>query len=67
MKKNLILWEGNSLLDNAPIAVIALLSSNNRKTGDNGTKNMVQTVIIRTDIDPVTASKNKQDESICGS
>lgn len=54
-------WEGLSALDNQPIAVIATLETNNRKTGD-----MVQVWILRSDVNPVEATKTGQDFSICG-
>tara|TARA_A100001011_G_scaffold398135_1_gene501507 strand:+ start:507 stop:1241 length:735 start_codon:yes stop_codon:yes gene_type:complete len=56
-----ILWEGASLLDGKPIVAIALVGSNNSKTGK-----MVQILYIRTDIDPISANKNGEDYSICG-
>lgn len=56
-----ILYQGPSMLDGKPIAVVAIADANNRKTGD-----MVQTYIIRTDIDPITANRTGEDESICG-
>jgi len=56
-----ILYEGPSLIDGKPIVVIATVKSNNRKTGA-----MVQTWIIRSDIDPITASRLGEDFSICG-
>lgn len=56
-----ILWSGDSLIDGSPIVVIGPPGSSNNKTG-----NMAQTYIIRSDIDPVTASRTGQDESICG-
>ena len=59
--KNSIIYEGPSLIDGAPIVVIALVKSSNKKTG-----NMVQTYIIRADKDPLTASKYGLDYSICG-
>ena len=48
-----IAYEGKSLIDKSPIVVIvtALNKSGNSKTGD-----MVQTFIIRSDVDPVTAA-----------
>lgn len=51
------------MLDGAPIAVIvcALKGSRNVKTGD-----MVQTYIIRSDIDPISAVRSGADASICG-
>lgn len=56
-----IIYQGPSLLDGAPIVVVALTSSTNRKTG-----NMVQTYILRGDMDPVSASRIGADVSICG-
>ena len=59
-----ILYEGPSLLDGAPIVVIAnriTAKSTNEKTGA-----MVQTFIIRSDIDPVSALKSGDDASVCG-
>ena len=57
-----VIWQGASVLDGSPIAVIATLKTSNAKTGD-----MVQTWIIRTDINPVEASKIGLDSSVCGS
>ena len=56
-----IIYEGPSLIDGAPIVVLAQDNSTNRKTG-----NMMQTYVIRADIDPITASRTGQDKSICG-
>jgi hypothetical protein len=56
-----IIHEGPSRIDGKPIVVIATMKTTNRKTGD-----MVQTWILRSDINPVEASKTKQDKSICG-
>lgn len=65
MKKNngAIIYRGPSLLDGKPIVVIAVgfTASSNRKTG-----NMIQTYILRHDVDPITAIKTGADESICG-
>lgn len=58
---NSIIYEGPSLIDGAPIVVIAIVKSSNKKTGD-----MVQTHIIRSDMDPLSASKYGHDYSICG-
>lgn len=55
------LYEGPSLIDGKPIAVIAIDQSKNGKTGG-----MLQTYIIRSDINPLTASKTGEDFSICG-
>jgi hypothetical protein len=56
-----ILYRGASILDGAPIVVIATMGSRNIKTGD-----MVQTWILREDIAPHHATKNGDDASVCG-
>ena len=49
------------MIDGSPIVVIAIIQSNNGKTG-----NMLQTYVLRADIDPLTASKTGADFAICG-
>lgn len=64
MTNGYILYEGPSLLDGAPIVVIATgfaSKSANGKTGD-----MIQTWILRADIAPHHAVKSGDDSSICG-
>lgn len=56
-----VFYDGPSMLDGSPILGIAILNSENAKTGD-----MVQTFIIRADIAPVEAIKAGADVSICG-
>ncbi len=56
-----IIYQGPSLIDGKPIVAIVVANSDNSKTG-----NMVQTYIIRADIDPRDASKTGEDFSICG-
>lgn len=56
-----IIYDGPSLIDGQPIVAIAQVNTTNRKTGD-----MVQTYIIRSDVDPITASRTGQDHAICG-
>ncbi|WP_422049744.1 hypothetical protein [Shimia sp.] len=56
-----IIYQGPSLLDGQEIIVVAQTKTSNRKTGD-----MVQTYILRADIDPISASRTGQDFSICG-
>lgn len=56
-----IIYQGPSRLDKQPVFVAAITSSDNRKTGD-----MVQTYIMRADMDPRLASKLGEDFSICG-
>jgi hypothetical protein len=59
--KHAIIYNGPSLLDGQPIVVIATYSNRNTKTG-----RVVQTYIIRADMDPRDASKTGADFSICG-
>ena len=65
MKPNgVILYQGPSLIDGAPIVVIAtglVNKTSNTKTGD-----MIQTWIMRSDIAPHLAVKSGQDVSVCG-
>ncbi len=56
-----IIYRGPSLIDGAPIVVVAIDSSRNVKTG-----RMVQTYILRADMNPLEASKSGADVSICG-
>lgn len=56
-----VIYSGPSLIDGQPIIVLAQRGSKNRKTG-----NMLQTFILRGDVDPVTANRCGQDVSICG-
>ena len=59
--KHAIIYKGPSLLDEKPIVVIATYSNRNTKTGK-----VVQTYILREDINPLEASKTGEDYSICG-
>ena len=59
--KHAIIYNGPSLLDGQPIVVIATYSNRNTKTG-----RVVQTYILREDINPLEASKTGADFSICG-
>lgn len=59
--KSGIIYHGPSLYDGAPIVVVAVWSKRNRKTGG-----MLQTYILRDDMDPRDASKTGADSSICG-
>jgi hypothetical protein len=59
--KAAIIYNGPSLLDGKPIVVIATYSNRNAKTG-----RVVQTYILRADINPLEASKTGADYSICG-
>lgn len=59
--QNSIIYNGPSLIDGKPIIVVGIIKSGNTKTG-----NMLQTHIIRADINPLEASKTGEDYSICG-
>lgn len=56
-----ILYRGPSLIDGAPIVVVAISTSSNSKTGD-----MVQTYIVRDDMKPLDALHTGADVSVCG-
>ena len=59
-----ILYEGPSMLDGAPIVAIAnriTSASGNEKTGA-----LVQTFIIRSDVGPMAALKSGADAAVCG-
>lgn len=66
MKKynGIIIYKGASLLDGAPIVVIATGLKN--KSANTKTGAMVQTYILRADITPVQAVKTGADKSVCG-
>lgn len=59
--RNSIIYSGPSQLDGQPIVVVAIVTSGNIKTG-----NMLQTHVLRVDMDPMKASKTGADFSICG-
>lgn len=59
--KTFIIYDGPSLLDGQRIVVLAQQGSTNRKTGG-----MMQTYILRADMDPISASRTGADFSICG-
>src|SRR5882724_6636298 len=56
-----IIYSGPSLLDGSPIVVVAIIKSKNTKTA-----NMIQTYIIRSDMDPREANRTGADFAICG-
>jgi len=59
-----LLYEGPSLIDGGPI--VALASGIERPSTNTKTGPMVQTYILRSDTNPITAWKQGQDASICG-
>jgi hypothetical protein len=59
-----VLWEGKSMIDGSPIALVATglgKKSRNAKTGG-----IIQTWIIRTDMSPLDAVNSGADAAICG-
>jgi hypothetical protein len=60
-----VLYDGPSLLDGAPIVVIAT-GVTGKKSANSKTGGMVQTYIIRSDVHPVEAVRNGDDGSVCG-
>lgn len=56
-----VIYRGPSLLDGQLIVAVAISKSKNTKTA-----NMVQTYILRADIDPMEANRTGRDASICG-
>jgi hypothetical protein len=59
--ENGVFYRGPSLVDGAPIVGVAVYSDRNAKTG-----RVLQTYIIRADMNPLEASKTGADVSICG-
>jgi hypothetical protein len=59
-----IAYEGPSIIDGAPIVVIVNKISSDSKNDKTGA--IVQTFIIRSDVNPVEALQTGADESICG-
>lgn len=59
--KGTVFYDGPSMLDGKPIVAIATERSDNRKTGP-----MIQTWILRRNIDPVRSIVEGYDRSVCG-
>lgn len=60
----MIIWEGKSELDGSPIVAIA--TGGDRPSKNVKTGSMVQIWILRSDMDPIQASRRKLDGAICG-
>jgi len=58
-----VIYDGASLIDGQRIIAIAMAG---HRTKNTKTGRMIQTLIIRPDIDPLLANKTGQDYSICG-
>jgi hypothetical protein len=61
LPSGVILWQGNSRIDGAPIVAIMTSETSNEKTG-----NVAQTWILRKDMAPIEAVQSGEDRSICG-
>lgn len=61
-ERGIIVYQGPSLLDGAPIVAIVTMDSLNEKTGP-----MAQAWVLRSDIDPQKAIADGLDSSVCGS
>ena len=59
--RGVVIYRGPSRIDGRPIVAIATLKTDNEKTGD-----MIQTWILRADVDPIQAMNTGADGSICG-
>jgi hypothetical protein len=59
-----VIWEGASLLDGKPIALLA--TKGTRSKANSKTGRLIQTYILRSDVSPVEATKSGEDLSICG-
>jgi hypothetical protein len=59
-----LLFQGRSAIDGEPIAVVA--TGFQRPTANSKTGNLLQTWILRSDLDPLAAVHTGQDVSICG-
>ena len=60
-----VLYEGPSLLDGAPVVVI-VTGTGPKKSTNSKTGAMLQTWILRADIDPISANRTGADYAICG-
>lgn len=64
MNSSIVLWEGQSLLNDDPIVVILtglMRPSTNRKTGP-----MIQSWVLHQQVTPIHAVKSGKDQAICG-
>jgi hypothetical protein len=59
-----VIWEGASLLDGKPVVLLA--TKGTRSKANSKTGSLIQTYILRSDTDPVSATKTGEDLSICG-
>lgn len=59
--RGVVFYQGPSMIDGSPIVGVATFGTANGKTG-----NLVQTWIIRTDVEPTQALNTGADSAICG-
>lgn len=62
---SIVLWEGKSKFDRAPIVVI--LNGLTRRSANPKTGAVLQTYILRADVSPTEATRRRLTRSICGS
>jgi hypothetical protein len=60
-----VLWKGASVLDGKPAVLIAT-RGNTGKKANSKTGAMIQTYILRSDVNPIEATQQGLDSSICG-
>lgn len=61
---SIIVYDGPSIIDGKPIVVILTGLADSSANGKTG--NLVQSFIIRSDVEPHTALKTGDDVSVCG-
>lgn len=61
-----VVWEGDSLIDGAPLVVIATGLDKNTRAPQRKIGDMLQLWILRSDMNPYDALKSGSDVSICG-
>jgi hypothetical protein len=66
----MLIWQGPSLIDGSPIIVLATgvptRKRDGAKSGNSKTGDMIQTYILRADVNPVAVLRDGLDGSICG-
>jgi hypothetical protein len=62
-----VLYHGPSMYDGAPIVCIVTGLAGKRASANRKTGGMLQTWILRADVDPIAALRSREDSSVCGS
>lgn len=63
-RNGIVLYQGPSMLDGAPI--VCILTGVTNKSGNGKTGDLVQSWILRADVAPLDAVETGQDSSVCG-